>query len=234
MGEHTLRIAFWGDQGGGKTSLAACTVDEFDRLGRTGRLVIVSPDPAVGRRGARNPLAERCGHVLVLTDDLAARGVDWPAAMADEPRLYVQLDTVRYPAACLGDLGEALRHAEDALVVFDEAYRTVPVQADERLLDLFVNGRKHGIDVITVSASAMQRNGAGISPLVWDQANMHVCFQITDENVRGKIAEKAPPIAAELPTLATPRDGGEPEYAVYFGGPPPRAAVHTRTGRRAL
>jgi len=178
-------------------------------------LVVLSTDAAVGLDGDRAPLARECGHVLELTDELAATGVDWDAALNSEPRLYVELSTSRYPAERLGELGAAVKSRGNALFVADEAHATVPVAADARLLQLWSEGRKRAVDCIAVTASAMQRSGSSLNPLVKDLSNVRVAFNVADAAVQAKIARDCPPLAEHLSSLATPRDGGAPEFGVY-------------------
>ena len=221
----TERILALGDQGSGKSHLAAAVAELYVTTGRAGQVVVLSTDLA-----SKSPLAQLCGRVLELDDSLAARGVRWDDALDAERRLYVEVSTTRYPAAVLGDLGAAIMRRGNALLIADEAHNTVPQGADSRLLEPWTKGRKQAIDCIAITSSAMQRHGSTMNPLIWDQSNVLLAFNVVNSRVRERIAEGAPPLGPYLDKLATPRDG-RPEFGVYVGtGPNAGAELVTRQG----
>lgn len=213
----TRRYFAGGDTGRGKSTLVAALVRHMRAAGRMGRLVILTTDPPHDLAGNPSALLHLTDHVVTITD--RTQHVDWATALGRSPRLYVEIAATNYPRGILGDLGDELYQRGAATLVADEAHATLPTDADPRLVRLWGEGRKRGIDCIALSASIMNRKGLAVHGTVFDHSDVRIMFRAASSKVADKLADDTPKLAALLPQLKGPENGG-PQYIVYRKGNP--------------
>lgn len=227
----TFRAYIGGDTGMRKTTTAASLVALMAARGKLGRLVVISTDAARGIDRKPAILRRLCDHAVIIGDDAARQGINWRAALDRAPRLYVEVAATRYPAGILGELAAEVFNRGWATVIADEAHKTVPVGADPRLLRLWGEGRKRGIDCVAVTASVMVRDGSAMNPAVLDASDVRVGFRAGSDIVALKImGRNHPRLASELARLPGP-ERGTPHFLVHRAGQP-RAEIVTPSGSR--
>lgn len=229
MSTQTNRVLIVGDSGSGKTTLARELVRRYDELGRRELLVVVSKDAS-----HESALAELCGASLVLSDELADRGVDWRAVLERHPRIYVEAEAIGGELLeQLDELASAILERGSALVVFDESNELLSRKAGRRLVSLWTRGRKRWIDAVAIGQSPLQAGDMGIHREVIKRSNALVAFQLRDGREADAAARWLHCDAERVQNLRTPHDGGEAEYIVCHA-PTGRAQLVGRSGVEAL
>lgn len=224
-GASTNRFLIIGGSGSGKSTLSEAIVEEYATLGRYRYLVVLTKDAPEHSR-----LSEFCNAAQELTDEIAAAGVDWRAAIQAAGSLFLEVTAL--PGDELRDtldaLGQAVLDLGDVLVVVDEAQQIVDRNTPPRLLQLYTRGRKHGVHIITITQSIKQQATWGLHPTAIREATALVTFLKHDRNEVKQISEIFPELGDRVSELRTPRDGA-PEYAVkdLITG---RSVIVTRAG----
>lgn len=209
-GQSTNRVLVIGGSGSGKSTLSEAIVERYATLGRYRYLVVLTKDAAEHSR-----LSGFCNAAEELSDDVAAAGIDWRAAIEAAGSLFLEVTALEGDARrdCLDALGRALLELGDVLLVVDEAQQIVDRNAPPGLLQLWTRGRKHGVSIVTITQSLKQRSTWGLHPTAINEATALVSFLKTDPNEVKQVTDLFPELGDRVATLKTPRDGS-PEYAV--------------------
>lgn len=228
----TRRYMVVGESGTGKTEGSADLIDRLRDVPAYRYLVVVSMDTA-----QESPLADRCAGVVEVTEDVAAADLDLAAVIEAHAGVYFEISAdiegKAFPEF-LGRLGRAVMALGDVLLVVDEAAEVTP-KAPAEFLACWSRGRKRGVTIIAICQSLKQRGRFGIHPTVVNRSDVLIAYQLSDtkeaEQVAGEMQFR--PAVEIVPALATPLDGGEPEFLVAdtkLG----RIVAYRRAGREAL
>lgn len=206
-GASTNRILVIGGSGSGKSTLAEAVVERYATLSKYRHLVVLTKDSAEQSR-----LSGFCNAAEELSDEAAAAGVDWRRAIEAAGSLFLEV-TALEPRDALDTLGAAIIELGDVLLVVDEAQQIVDRNAPAGLLQCWTRGRKHGVNIITITQSLKVRPNWGLNPVAINEATALVTFHKSDTNEVAQVARLFPELGDRVASLRTPRDG-TPEWAV--------------------